>query len=221
MTVGDKEHDKYGAGGKVVEVREWIIADNEVRKEWNMSVDQALIALVDREDILDVKEKNILGEIRRSIVENGIAPGLFSAIVGKAVTLVKEMMHRAYDRGEAAANDTPISVTEVETKTLKSGKIPPKPKKPSGIEEFEYYQSIFNKIKRYGGKIRANEKTIDVLETAVKSCTSVFQMVEKFQYEKEIGIGIVKYLTANKENVSKKQEHTKHEKYVFICNPPL
>lgn len=39
-----------------------------------MSVDQALIALVDRDDILAVKHENIQNEIRKSIAENGNAP---------------------------------------------------------------------------------------------------------------------------------------------------
>lgn len=37
---------------------------------------------------------------------------------------------------------------------------------------------------------------------------------------KEIGMGIVKYFTANREDVSMKQEPIKQAKYVFICNPP-
>ena len=37
---------------------------------------------------------------------------------------------------------------------------------------------------------------------------------------KESGMGIVKYFTANREDVSIKQEAIKQAKYVFICKPP-
>lgn len=62
---------------------EYIIADNEERKEWNRSVDQVLIALVDRNDILAVKHNSIQDKVKTSIAENGSAPGMFAGIVKK------------------------------------------------------------------------------------------------------------------------------------------
>lgn len=175
--------------GKNNPMAEYIVADNEVRKEWNMSVDQALIAMVSREDILEVKRNDIQSEIRKSIAENGNAPGLFSAIVSKAVAIVKDMVHKAYERMEAVTTSIVAPAIDDEPKEIKlesPKKIPPKPQKPSGIENFDYYQSIFDQIKRYGGKIRANEKTIDALEKAAACCTSVFKILDKIKYEKEI-----------------------------------
>ena len=50
--------------------------------------------------------------------------------------------------------------------------------------------------------------------------TSISMAANRYS-AKEIGIDIVKYFTANRENVSIKQEPIKQAKYVFICKPCL
>lgn len=175
--------------GKNNPMAEFIIADNEQRMEWNRSVDQALIALVDRNLILDVKRNNIQNEIRKSIAENGKSPSLFAGIVKKAVDIVKDMMMKAFEKLDATiiSEETTAPVINSETvKIARPKKIPPKPQKPSGIDNYDYLLGIYNKIKRYSKTIRNNETTIKSLEKAANACTSVFQIFEKREYEKEI-----------------------------------
>lgn len=191
--------------GKNNPMAEYIIADNEERKEWNRSVDQALIALVDRNDILAVKHNSIQDEVKKSIAENGNVPGMFAGVVKKAVAIIKDMVQKAYEKMEAVtqsvetvAPDTKPSVN----KEVKPIRIPPKPQPPSGIDNLEHLQAVFNKIKRYGGKIRANEKTIEALEKAAGTYTSIFQALDKIQLERDI-----KKLKAENEGAHLMQEN--------------
>lgn len=191
--------------GKNNPMAEYIIADNEERKEWNRSVDQALIALVDRDAILEVKHNSIQGEIRKSIAENGNEPSLFAGIVKKAVCIVKDMMQKAYEKMEISSANVEVSCPEIKQDMAvekRPKKIPPKPQKPSSIDNYEHVKSVFDKIKRYGGKIRSNEKTIASLEKAASTCTSVFQAFEKMQYERDI-----KRLKAENEGAHAVQEN--------------
>jgi len=191
--------------GKNNPMAEYIIADNEQRMEWNRAVDQALIAMVDRDSILDVKRDRIQGEIRKSIAENGNVPSMFAGIVKKAVVVVRDMMARAYEKMEAAAKKVETVAPDPKPGDIKNDRpkrIPPKPQPPSGIDNYEHLQTVFNKIKRYGGKIRANEKTIEALETAASACTSIFQVFDKIQLEKDI-----KKLKAENEGAHLMQEN--------------
>lgn len=191
--------------GKNNPMAEYIIADNEERKEWNRSVDQALIALVDRNDILTVKHNSIQNEVKKSIAENGNAPGIFAGIVKKAVAVIKDMVQKAYEKMEAVTQSAEAVVPDskpIENKEVKPIKIPPKPQPPSGIDNYEHLQAVFDKIKRYGGKIRANEKTIEALEIAVGACTSIFQALDKIQLERDI-----KKLKAENEGAHLMQEN--------------
>lgn len=140
---------------------EYIIADNEERKEWNRSVDQALIALVDRNDILAVKHNSIQDEVKKSIAENGNVPGMFAGDVKKAVAIIKDMVQKAYEKMEAVTQNVETVVPDTKlivNKEVKPIRIPPKPQPPSGIDNLEHLQAVFNKIKRYGGKIRAMKR---------------------------------------------------------------
>ena len=191
--------------GKNNPMAEYIIADNEERKEWNRSVDQALIALVDRNDILAVKHNSIQDEVKKSIAENGNVPGMFAGIVKKAVTIIKDMMQKAYEKMESVTQSVETVVPDTKpsiNKDVKPIRIPPKPQPPSGIDNLEHLQAVFNKIKRYGGKIRANEKTIEALEKAAGTYTSIFQALDKIQIERDI-----KKLKAENEDAHLMQEN--------------
>lgn len=176
--------------GKNNPMADFIIADNEERKEWNMSVDQALIALVDRDDILAVKHESIQNEVRKSIAENGNAPGMFAGIVKKAVAKVKDMMMKACEKiEEVTAPRYEVEYVYVEPQKSEPEKpkyIPPKPQKPSEVEKFKDIQSIHNQIKKYYAKIKTNEGTIEALESAIKTCTPILGFFEKRDYQNRI-----------------------------------
>lgn len=74
---------------------EEIQADNEARKEWNRTVDEALVVGVPSDEIAEVKQKNISLPVKKSIQKEGQKPGLLRAILQKAVAVLLEKIRMA------------------------------------------------------------------------------------------------------------------------------
>lgn len=74
---------------------EEIQADNEARKEWNRTVDEAFVAGVPSDEIAEVKQKNISLPVKESIQKEGQKPGLLRVILQKAVDILLEKIRMA------------------------------------------------------------------------------------------------------------------------------
>ena len=69
-----------------------ITADNELRQEWNRTVDQVLIAGGSHEEVTEFKTEEITSKISESIQKNGNDPSLFSQIIRFAIAVLKEFL---------------------------------------------------------------------------------------------------------------------------------
>ena len=69
-----------------------ISSDNELRQEWNQTVDQVLIAGGSQEEVTDFKKSEVTEKVAESIRENGNAPGLFSQVLQFAIAILKEFL---------------------------------------------------------------------------------------------------------------------------------
>lgn len=109
---------------------EEIKADNELRKEWNQSVDQILIAGGSQEDVIEFKRECVTSKVAESVKANGYQPGLFASILRKAITVLMEyfrylmMLQRRKEnrteKGEVNPTDTrePVSVQTPDRKLM-------------------------------------------------------------------------------------------------------
>lgn len=70
-----------------------IQSDNELRKEWNRTVDQVLIAGGSQEDVIDFKKEYVTDKVAESIRINGNQPGIFAAVLQKALNVLKIFLH--------------------------------------------------------------------------------------------------------------------------------
>ena len=66
-----------------------IEADNALRKEWNNTVDQVLIAGGTPEEVVDFKKEYITEKVAESIRRDGNQPGIFAAILRSAIEVLK------------------------------------------------------------------------------------------------------------------------------------
>ena len=80
---------KIGKNNPLADV---ISADNELRKEWNRTVDQVLIAGGSQEEVTEFKTEEITSKISESIRDNGNNPSLFSQIIRFAIAVLKEFL---------------------------------------------------------------------------------------------------------------------------------
>ena len=80
---------KIGKNNPLADV---ITQDNELRQEWNRTVDQVLIAGGSEDEVTEFKTEEITTKVSESIRENGNDPSLFSQIMRFAVAVLKEFL---------------------------------------------------------------------------------------------------------------------------------
>lgn len=69
-----------------------IKADNELRREWNLTVDDAVVAGVHEDDIIKLKDDKISAPIIESVKDIGYQPNLFQVVLSKAIKILMEMI---------------------------------------------------------------------------------------------------------------------------------
>ncbi len=81
-----------------------IKTDNEIRMEWNRTVDRAVVSGVPEAEILELKKTEITDRVKKSVEQNGKKPELFRAIVRAAILLLEclivKVMQKAMDFSE-------------------------------------------------------------------------------------------------------------------------
>lgn len=105
---------KIGKNNPLADV---ITQDNELRQEWNRTVDQVLIAGGSQEEVTEFKAEEITSKISESVRENGNNPSLFSQIIRFAIAVLKEFLDilmrkepaEIQKTKEADANRGPVS----------------------------------------------------------------------------------------------------------------
>ena len=80
---------KIGKNNPLADV---ITQDNELRQEWNRTVDQVLIAGGSEDEVTEFKTEEITTKVSESIRENGNDPSLFSQIMRFAIAVLKEFL---------------------------------------------------------------------------------------------------------------------------------
>lgn len=69
-----------------------IRSDNELRQEWNQTVDQILIAGGSQEEVTEFKREEVAQKISESVKTHGTQPGLLAEILRRAITVLKEFL---------------------------------------------------------------------------------------------------------------------------------
>ena len=85
---------------KAVEIK----ADNEIRMEWNRTVDRAIVSGVPEAEIVEIKKTEITDRVKESVERNGNKPELYRAIVRVAILLLEclivKVIQKAMDFSE-------------------------------------------------------------------------------------------------------------------------
>jgi len=74
---------------------EEIKADNEIRMEWNRTVDRAIVSGVSDAEIVELKKTEIMEKVKESVEQNGQKPELFGEIVRAAILLLELLIVKA------------------------------------------------------------------------------------------------------------------------------
>lgn len=69
-----------------------IRSDNQLRQEWNQTVDQVLIAGGSQEEVTAFKQEAVVQKVSESVKMHGTQPGLLAEILRKAIIILKEFL---------------------------------------------------------------------------------------------------------------------------------
>jgi len=97
-----------------------ITQDNELRQEWNRTVDQVLIAGGSQEEVIEIKTEEITSKVSESIRENGNGPSLFSQIIRFAIVVLKEFLNLLMRKEPAEIEETKETSAERDTVSEKT-----------------------------------------------------------------------------------------------------
>jgi len=113
---------------------EKIKADNEIRMEWNRTVDRAVVSDVPEAEILEIKKTEITDRVKESVEQNGSKPELFRDIVMAAIALLERLIAKVMQKikdmvekvvGNAAAiEETPKGMTKESESHIQVGDEP-------------------------------------------------------------------------------------------------
>ena len=178
---------KIGKNNPLADV---ITQDNELRQEWNRTVDQVLIAGGSHEEVTEFKTEEITSKISESVRENGNNPSLFSQIIRFAIAVLQEFL-------DLLMRNTPAEIEKTKETGEEQDTISPKPKPATTADlrdaeaEFRPLDAVHQKLNKTNRKLYALQKQQrslqDVLETTPRD---IFHRKERKALEDRIaGIG--------------------------------
>lgn len=194
---------KIGKNNPLADV---ITADNELRQEWNRTVDQVLIAGGTQEEVTEFKAEEITFKVSESIRDNGNDPRLFSQIICFAIAVLKEFLDILMRKEPAQIKKTDEADTDRDT-------ISEKQDRASAAElleaeaQFQRMDAVHQSLNKCNRKLYALQKQQsslqDVLETTPRD---IFHRKERKALEERIaGIGRQIDLTRTQMEVIPKQ----------------
>ena len=135
--------------GKNNPMAEAIRADNQVKQEWNQMVDQVLIAGGTVEEVTDFKREEVVQKVAVSIEEHGDEPRLLTAVILRAVAILKEFLQILMDNEEPMQLEPVVPAGARAANDKKKGLRPDSSKEEA---EYRYLDGIYQKL------IKANRK---------------------------------------------------------------
>ena len=176
--------------GKNNPLEDVITADNELRQEWNRTVDQVLIAGGSHEEVTEFKTEEITSKVSESIQKNGNDPSLFSQIIRFAIAVLQEFL-------DLLMRNTLAEIEKTKETSEKQDAVSPKPETETAADlrnaeaEFMPLDAVHQKLNKANRKLYALQKQQksmqDVLDTTPRD---LFHRKERKALEDRIdGIG--------------------------------
>ena len=143
--------------GKNNPLEEEIRADNELRQEWNRTVDQVLIAGGTEADVTSFKDEEVVKKVSFSKLLYGNEPGMFAGILQRAIVILKEFLRILMEHHELEFSESSFLDDLTETTTLKSDK-GMRPDSQKQELEYKTVAGIYEKLNKLNQKLYALQK---------------------------------------------------------------
>lgn len=144
--------------GKNNPMEEQIKADNEVRQEWNRTVDMAIVSGVSEEDISRIKKKGITEKVL------DVMPG---------ANILEATDKQSYDKKQ-----------KTKAKVIVTGVL--HPKMSPLASKYVQFKNIHKELQRQNEAIFGLERNIGNLEIELADCKGVFKSGKRTELQKQI-----------------------------------
>lgn len=122
-------------------MEEQIKADNEVRQEWNRTVDRVIVSGVQEEDISRIKKNEITEKVRNSMDLYGDRPNLLASIIKLAIAVLELLINRIMFAAVGTAEKIVDTAAIDKWKSFNNVKLL-KPKMPFLVAKFQQLTDI-------------------------------------------------------------------------------
>ncbi len=178
--------------GKNNPMEEQIKTDNEVRQEWNRTVDRAIVSGMSEEDISSIKKKEITEKVRDSIDLYGDRPDLFASIIKLAIAVLELLINRimlaAVGVAEKVLDVMPGAGTGEATKTKvqETAVAVPNPEMSLLASKYVLLKNVHKELQRQNEAIFNLERNRGNLEIELSDCNGVFKSRKRTELQKQI-----------------------------------
>lgn len=146
---------------------EQVKRNNEVRQQWNQTVDRALVSGVSEEKIMEVKQTEITDKIKQSVKRNGKQPTLFIRIIELAISVLELLIRKVLD-----------AVV----------KQPERPKMSEGAAKYPRLQEIYDELNERNWAIHTEQKQLNLLELRLSELKGVFQAKQRKEVQAQVEV---------------------------------
>lgn len=198
--VVDREEDKlqiFDASGPYLATKkigknnpreEEIRNDNQLRQEWNQTVDQVLIAGGSQEEVAEFKQEEVAQKVSESVKTHGAQPGLLAEILRKAIAVLKEFLDLLMQPVKEETDGGGMRQSFDELESILLGK--QKAERPDSHEaEFRFMQIelVHRHLNKTNRKLYALQKQKETVRLALDHTpTSIFHRKERKELQERI-----------------------------------
>lgn len=196
----DREEDKlrlFDASGPYLATKkigknnpkeEEIRSDNQLRQEWNQTVDQVLIAGGSQEEVTEFKQEEVVQKVSESVKTHGVQPRLLAEILRRAITILKEFLDLLMQPVGKEADACGMRESSDTTESVLPGKW--KAERPDSREaEFRFMriELVHRQLNKTNRKLYALQKQKETVQlTLDHTPTSIFHHRERKNLQERI-----------------------------------
>ena len=152
--------------GKNNPLAEEIRRDNELRQEWNRTVDQVLIAGGSQEEVAAFKKEEVVDQVAETVRKNGRKPELFADLLRRAIAILKEFL-AILMKSEEKAETTRELQTKAKGQTAQSKRVEKKEAAEAAELRLMKIRPIHEKLCRTNRKLYALQNQQQILQKAL------------------------------------------------------
>ena len=153
---------------------EQIESDNQLRQQWNQTVDRALLGGVPEMQVKKIKQVEISDKVNASVKNNGKCPQLFANILEVAITvlqiLVSKVLNAIYLQRKSEE-----SLAYLPEEQKYGGEIPKAPPKSKLAEMYPRLETIYQKLNNQNVAIYQKEQLLLESRWELKNIKGVFK----------------------------------------------